>query len=270
MIRRIHIVFGISLACATLAGTAQAAPQGTAFTYQGELRSQGQRVTGVRDLVFRLYDAETGGNAIGDPVVAPAYPVADGVFTIDLEFPGAFAGEQRWLQIEVAGEVLSPRQAVSAAPVASFALDGNPGPAGPPGPIGPVGATGAQGPTGADGPIGPQGVTGPEGPQGVAGPTGPQGDAGPTGPIGPPGEPGAVGPQGPAGPAPSAQWMSRWKTFANEFVLISTRVTVFNPSTPPLGASSQVTIRGYPGTSCTLGPPCTSRSSRSTPVPGSR
>ncbi|HRQ63836.1 MAG TPA: hypothetical protein PKZ76_03055 [Xanthomonadaceae bacterium] len=234
MIRSIRLVLAACIAGLALACTAMAAPQSGAFTYQGELLHHGVRVTGERDLVFTLYDAESGGSPIGEPIVAVAYPIADGVFTIDLDFPGAFAGEQRWLQIEVDGEVLSPRQAISAAPVATFALDGNPGPQGETGPPGPAGESG---------------------PQGDIGPVGPQGDVGPVGPIGPAGEPGPEGPQGPAGPVPATQWVSRWTTFANDLIWTSTRLSVFNPAAPPSGASAQVTVVGFPGNSCMSGTP---------------
>jgi hypothetical protein len=240
MIRSIRLVLAACIAGLALACTAMAAPQSGAFTYQGELLHHGDRVTGERDLVFLLFDAETGGSPIGEPIVAVAYPIADGVFTIDLDFPGAFAGEQRWLQIEVDGEVLSPRQAISAAPVAAFALDGNPGPQGETGPPGAAGEPGQQGD------IGPMG------------PAGPQGDVGPVGPVGPAGEPGPEGPQGPAGsagPVPSTQWVSRWTTIANDMVRASTRMTVFYPAAPPSGAAAEVTIVGSPGTSCTWTPP---------------
>jgi hypothetical protein len=157
-------------------GLVCAAPQSSTLTYQGRLTHDGGVVSGQADLRFVLFDAAEGGNAVGAPVVADDYPVDGGVFTIDLDFPGAFSGEQRWLQIEVNGETLSPRQPVSAAPVALYALDGNPGP------------QGEQGPPGAQGPAGPQGNPGPQGspgPQGAQGPQGPQGPVGPQGPAGP-------------------------------------------------------------------------------------
>ncbi|MBN8482517.1 MAG: collagen-like protein [Xanthomonadales bacterium] len=192
------LVFLVCLACTAnaIAQTAQLPD----FTYQGRLQQNGQPANGAYDLTFTLYDAVSGGNPIGATISEPQYPVTDGLFTVSLAFPGAFTGQQRWLQVTVNGQPLLPRQAVSTTPVAQFALDGNPGPAGPQGPAGvagPAGSTGPQGPAGATG------STGPQGPAGPAGSTGAQGPAGPIGPDGPPGTTGSTGPQGPAGPTGS-------------------------------------------------------------------
>lgn len=202
----------LTIAHAALAQT----PQLPAFTYQGYLEQGGQPSNGLYDLSFALYDAPTDGQQVGTTIVEPQFPVSNGLFTVSLSFPGAFAGDQRWLQVTVNGEPLLPRQAVSSTPVAEYAMNGNPGPAGPqgePGPVGPTGpqglpgASGAQGPQGDAGPVGPAGPAGPQGNTGPAGATGPQGDAGPQGPQGVAGPAGATGPQGvqgdagPVGPA---------------------------------------------------------------------
>ncbi len=109
------------------------APQSTAFTYQGLLNASGHPASGSFDLAFRLFDAATLGNQIGTAISMPQFPVANGVFTVDLDFPGAFTGSQRWLEVTVGAETLTPRQPVNAVPVAGFALSGNPGPSGNPG-----------------------------------------------------------------------------------------------------------------------------------------
>ena len=172
-------------------------PQLPDFVYQGRLVRDGITVDGTFDMRFTLWDAQTGGSMVGDPIVEDDYPIVDGIFSISLAFPGAFDGAQRWLEVSVDGVVL-PRQAVSTAPVAQYALTGTPGPAGPQGPVGPAGAAG---PTGATGPIGPQGPQGEQGEAGPAGAVGPQGEPGPAGPIGPTGPTGPQGEPGPAGPA---------------------------------------------------------------------
>jgi hypothetical protein len=164
---------------------AYADPQTTAFTYQGNLTSNGAPANGDFNLTFTLYDAATGGNQIGSPILMPNFPVANGRFTTDLDFPGNFTGQQRWIEVVVGTQTRSPRQAINAAPVAQFALSGVVGPAGATGATGPTGATGANstvaGPQGATGPLGP---TGPQGVKGVAGPTGPSGATGPAGALG--------------------------------------------------------------------------------------
>lgn len=148
------------------------------FTYQGRLQQDGHPANGSYDLAFALYDAAEGGTMVGQEQTEPQFPVTDGVFTVDLSFPAAFDGEQRWLEVRVNGQPLSPRQAISTTPVAQYALSGNPGPAGPQGEPGPTGPTGATGETGAQGPAGATGAAGPQGVQGPPGATGPQGPAG--------------------------------------------------------------------------------------------
>ena len=202
----------------TAVGLAGGTPIGTAITYQGRLASGGTPFNGPISVTFRLFDAATGGNPVGNELVFPTLVVTDGMFVADLDFgDGVFTADARWMEIEVDGEILTPRQPVAPAPLALFALDGNPGPmgpagadgaTGPQGPAGADGATGPQGPAGADGATGPQGpigltgATGPQGPIGLTGATGPQGPiglTGATGPQGPIGLTGATGPQGPIG-----------------------------------------------------------------------
>ncbi|MCB1590056.1 MAG: hypothetical protein KDI56_14205 [Xanthomonadales bacterium] len=175
--------------------------QAREFGYQGYLEFEGKPVSGNRDLRFQLFDAADGGNPLGPALTLPAHPVARGLIQAELDFGPVFDGQTRWLQVEVDGTTLQPRQKISATPMAQFALagagSGPPGPAGPQGPAGPVGAAGPAGPVG---PVGATGATGPAGPAGAAGPPGPAGTpgsagpAGPVGPVGPPGPPGGSAP----------------------------------------------------------------------------
>lgn len=103
---------------------AGADPQLPDFSYQGRLTQNGAPANGSFDFEFRLFDDAVAGSQVGATLTEPGYPVADGVFTVALAFPGAFTGEQRWLQVTVNGQVLLPRQAVGAVPVAQFALSG--------------------------------------------------------------------------------------------------------------------------------------------------
>lgn len=139
-----RILFFLALLCAAGASLAQTA-QSPAFTYQGQLRQNGAPVDGTRNLAFALFNSANGGNAVGTTINAPAWPIVDGLFTIDLNFPGAFTGAQRWLEVRVDGVPMLPRQPVMAAPVAQYALSGNTGPQGPQGTTGPQGPTGPQG-----------------------------------------------------------------------------------------------------------------------------
>lgn len=191
------------------------------FTYQGRLQQDGHPADGTYDLGFALYDAATGGHMIGTEHTEPQFPVTDGLFTVDLAFPAAFDGQQRWLEVRVNGQPLSPRQAIATAPVAQYALSGNPGPTGPQGMPGPVGATGPAGPQGAAGPVGPTGPQGVAGPTGTMGATGPQGPAGPTGPV---------GPQGATGPRGATRGMVATVVNADGTLQVPTACTVTKPA----------------------------------------
>ena len=102
---------------------------GTAFTYQGHLRQSGELVAGACDMQFSLYDALSAGSQVGSTLTQGNVAVADGLFTVSLDFGGgAFAGSPRWLEIAVrcpagSGEyaALTPRQALTSAPYALFA-----------------------------------------------------------------------------------------------------------------------------------------------------
>jgi len=105
------------------------APLGTAFTYQGQLKKDGNPVNGTCDCQFGLWDALTGGTRVGSLLDRPAVSVTNGLLSIpDLDFGSAFTGEARWLEVAVrcpAGSgsytALTPRQALTAAPYALFA-----------------------------------------------------------------------------------------------------------------------------------------------------
>jgi endosialidase-like protein/collagen triple helix repeat protein len=203
------------MTCTPLAAQTDAAPKpvppedpvSSSITYQGELRDANGPVVGNTDLQFRLFDALTGGVQIGPVLQLLGTPLVDGRFTAELDFgAGTFAADARWLEIDVFDGAtfvtLSPRQPITAAPVAQFALAGNAGPQGAQGPIGPVGPQGLPGDPGVQGPQGLQGLQGDPGAQGlqgdpgVQGPIGPIGPTGPTGPQGLQGDPGVQGPQG--------------------------------------------------------------------------
>ncbi|MFZ6027674.1 MAG: tail fiber domain-containing protein [Chloroflexota bacterium] len=108
---------------------------GASFTYQGQLKdAAGGPLTATCDLRFTLWDAPVGGAQLGEESLAGETPVVDGYFTALVnttgEFgPAAFDGGARWLALSVrcpagAGEYtpLTPRQALTAAPYAGYAL----------------------------------------------------------------------------------------------------------------------------------------------------
>jgi hypothetical protein len=100
---------------------------GTGFTYQGQLESGGELISGDCEMAFRLYDAESGGNQVGS-AITHTVPISDGLFTVNLDFGnGAFTGDARWLGIRVQcpGDTAYAdlgRQALTATPYALYAL----------------------------------------------------------------------------------------------------------------------------------------------------
>ena len=108
----------------------EAAPMGTAFTYQGHLYDNNNVADGLYDFQFKLYDANSGGSKIGGDINEPDLDVIDGYFTVELDFGGVFDGNAVWLEIGVRpGEledpnvyaVLEPRQEVTPTPYAIYA-----------------------------------------------------------------------------------------------------------------------------------------------------
>jgi hypothetical protein len=112
----------------TTATVSEAAPTGTAFTYQGRLIDGNDVADGVYDFNFGLYDSASDGNQVADDVNVPDVDVIDGYFTVALDFGSSvFDGDARWLDIGVrAGDMndpnayipLSPRQEVTPTPYA--------------------------------------------------------------------------------------------------------------------------------------------------------
>ncbi len=101
------------------AGTAAAID--VEFTYQGYLEDGGSPLNGPNTgpIVFRLFDAASGGAQVGADVTKPAGAVEfeTGLFSTGLAFAeSAFDGTQLWLEVEIDGTVLNPRQKVTAAP----------------------------------------------------------------------------------------------------------------------------------------------------------
>lgn len=97
-----------------------------AFTYQGQLKHNGDPVAGPVNLAFRLYDAQMGGGQVGPEIESFAFDGfdEDGRFTLDLAFgKGVFDGTPLWLEIDVDGTTLEPRQPIMPTPYAVRALN---------------------------------------------------------------------------------------------------------------------------------------------------
>jgi len=104
-------------------------PSATTVNYQGRLANPDG--TPVADytygMSFALYDAATGGNPVWTED-HPAVPVSDGLFSVDLgsRTPGGIPtttwNGDRYLEITVSGETLSPREMIRGVPIAGVAL----------------------------------------------------------------------------------------------------------------------------------------------------
>lgn len=115
------------------AKVSEAAPMGTAFTYQGHLYDANRVADDLYDFQFKLFDDSNdpcSGNQLGSDVNKPDVDVIDGSFTVGLDFGSVFDGNSVWLEIGVrpGGQndpniytTLSPRQEVTPTPYAFYA-----------------------------------------------------------------------------------------------------------------------------------------------------
>ncbi len=102
--------------------------QGTAFTYQGRLNSNGAVANGLYDVQFAVFTAAVGGSQIGSALTVNAVTVNNGLFTLALDFGvGVFTGADRWLDLSVKTNgaasftALTTRQPITATPYATTA-----------------------------------------------------------------------------------------------------------------------------------------------------
>ena len=104
---------------------------GAAFTYQGVLRDAGKPANGNYDLQFTLYNVATNGSPLPGtiPLLHTNVPVAQGIFTVQLDFGYIYGNQQLYLEIGVRPggssddfTILTPRQTITPAPQANYAL----------------------------------------------------------------------------------------------------------------------------------------------------
>lgn len=119
------------LLCAILtlaAGSAPALAQtaiDNGWSYQGRLTSAGTLASGPHDLRFTLFSNAAGTTQVGAVQTLTNVQVADGLFTVKLDFGQQFAGMKRWLRVEVrpAGSgsyTALPLQEITSAPQSLF------------------------------------------------------------------------------------------------------------------------------------------------------
>jgi len=116
-----------------IVSAAISAAQTSSFVYQGKLQDGGIAANGTYQFEFRLYDAVSGGNQVGQAVTNVSATVTNGIFAVNLDFGTAsFDGAGRYLEIAVrlnnSGQpytTLGPRQPVTSTPYAIRALNAN-------------------------------------------------------------------------------------------------------------------------------------------------
>jgi len=104
-------------------------PNATTVNYQGRLAdTAGAPLSGEYAMTFALWDAPSGGNLVWGPESHAAVPVSEGLFNVGLGSltsggipTGAWSGD-RYLEIAVGGETLTPRELIRSVPVAGMAL----------------------------------------------------------------------------------------------------------------------------------------------------
>ena len=97
------------ISCLLLVNAALAVPQ--YLSYQGVLRDSGSNlITGTKAMTFRVYDAVTSGTQKFE-MISSEVVVSGGLYNVMLG-PIGFAELEkgtRWLEVEVGGEILTPR-----------------------------------------------------------------------------------------------------------------------------------------------------------------
>ncbi len=104
-------------------------PSATTINYQGNLTApNGAPKNGSFDMSFAIYNAASGGTYVWGPETHNAVPVSNGIFNIGLGsktsggIPTTVWNGDRYLQITVGGETLSPRELIRSVPIAGMAL----------------------------------------------------------------------------------------------------------------------------------------------------
>ncbi len=104
-------------------------PSATTINYQGRLADDaGNPQTGTLGMSFAIWDAANGGGIIWGPESHSAVPVTDGLFNVGLGsqtsggIPTTVWNGDRYLEITVSGETLTPRELIRSVPVAGMAL----------------------------------------------------------------------------------------------------------------------------------------------------
>lgn len=131
----VRLVTAALVSLALLAATgAFATGVGTAITYQGRVDRNNVAVNDTYSMIFKLYDAATGGTQIGTTQTVNGIVATNGLFSATIDFgAGVFTNQARWLDVQIKGSsdgsytAMTARQPITAAPVALYALNGGTG-----------------------------------------------------------------------------------------------------------------------------------------------
>ncbi len=100
------------------------------FTYQGQLTDNNSLPTNTYDFEFLLFNAASAGVQVGSTLTKQDVPVTDGIFQVELDFITSFDNGDYWLEVHVRPgnstgpyTTLSPRQYITFAPKAIFAIN---------------------------------------------------------------------------------------------------------------------------------------------------
>ena len=93
------------------------------ITYQGRLLDNGTPFTGSVDMTFSLWTQESDGSEV-DSQSFSGVSVSDGLFQVELFFGDEAYEDSLWIEVVADGTTLSPRQPITAVPLALHALDG--------------------------------------------------------------------------------------------------------------------------------------------------
>jgi len=104
-------------------------PSATTVNYQGRLAdAAGNPLDGTYGMSFSLWDDPSAGTVRWGPENHPAVPVSDGLFSVGLGsqtsggIPTTTWDGDRYLEITVGGETMSPRELIRSVPIAGMAL----------------------------------------------------------------------------------------------------------------------------------------------------
>ncbi len=95
----VAVLIGLRSGASVLA-EADGTPTTSAFTFQGQLKNaEGAPINNTCAFTFSIWDAADGGTQQGADQSAEGIVVANGFFTVELNFGNQFTGEARWIEI---------------------------------------------------------------------------------------------------------------------------------------------------------------------------